>query len=392
MVYRWLRLAPFLTGAGVFLFWERVSAAELILALTVLGGLAFQVIKRRPWSPLWRERWVVALVATTGLSLLGYALSDLLNATAAADAWSGAARWGVMGVNTVGLLLLLAGDWDRLPLLVLGLALGKVVILYTLWEETRFLWKLGVAIPITLVVALVAGKMPRVLGAALMAGIGGVNLWLEYRSWGAVCFVTAGALLVPLLERKWRLVAFGFAFIGGSVLFAYSYIVAATGWTPNRAYASNTGRLSQLQTGTEMFFDSPLWGNGTRAFQNKYRERHNQISAKWSGRRSLAGAATAEPDDLSIHSQVLTALAEGGLLGASFFLVYGALLFFALRYTMLVDYPHRAVCCVLLVSGFFDYFMTPFSKTARFDIALTAAIAVLLVLAGRPRPRRPAAA
>ena len=105
-----------------------------------------------------------------------------------------------------------------------------------------------------------------------------------------------------------------------------------------------------------------------------------EIRAENAREAGVGGFGDDDGADMAIHSQVLVGLAEGGVLGGSFFLIYGVFLVLAL-YDMAVLRPWDRLTMVilfLLLSGLLNLLFTPFSGAARVDIAATVGILLYL--------------
>ena len=92
-----------------------------------------------------------------------------------------------------------------------------------------------------------------------------------------------------------------------------------------------------------------------------------------------------------MHSQVLVSLAEGGILGGCFFLLYGVTLLWAIGYCILQRPLDRLspVYLLTLASAFSNLLFSPFSGAHRVGIALAAGL--VLLLAQERRGSRPLA-
>ena len=94
----------------------------------------------------------------------------------------------------------------------------------------------------------------------------------------------------------------------------------------------------------------------------------------------VGGFADDDADGMAIHSQILVALAEGGVFGATFFFAYGVFLLWGLWFCI-TDAPWDWVVPVrifVLLIAFWNLLMSPFSGTHRVEIAM--AVALLLIL------------
>jgi O-antigen ligase len=95
---------------------------------------------------------------------------------------------------------------------------------------------------------------------------------------------------------------------------------------------------------------------------------------------TFKGYSDEEARQLSIHSQLLVALAEGGILGGAFFLGMGALLFKTMRSLVRYSAPCRAFLLYLVIAGCWNLLMSPFSGVARVEISLAICACLLMIL------------
>ena len=89
---------------------------------------------------------------------------------------------------------------------------------------------------------------------------------------------------------------------------------------------------------------------------------------------------TEDSEKMALHSQILVALAEGGIFGGAFFIVYGIALFRTLYKIVLFEKWHRLtpLCTLLLLLALWNLFCSPFSGAHRVYIAMTCGLMLLL--------------
>jgi O-antigen ligase len=142
--------------------------------------------------------------------------------------------------------------------------------------------------------------------------------------------------------------------------------------------SSNIERTSMIETAAESFISSPIVGQGTWYASSKmmrHIEQHRMdIDPKFHG------YSEEEAKTLTIHSQILTALAEAGILGGAFFIAYGALILKTIRTLTKYPVPHRAFVLYLLVDGLWNLCMSPFSGASRVSISLVVCASLLVIL------------
>jgi O-antigen ligase len=213
---------------------------------------------------------------------------------------------------------------------------------------------------------------------------------MDYRAYGGFCFLVGSLILVQALPRRVRpvilpiFVAFGMA----GILFVY---LRSQGDDQNRTNRSNLERSAMIQAAAEAFVQSPLIGHGSWFSNSRVMENFAAIRWQEAQIAHMGGFAEEDGDDMALHSQILVGLAEGGVLGGAFFIVYGLSLIWALLYCVLKQswQPSTPVYLFTLISALWHLFMSPFSGTHRVLIALAAAFVAVLqreARAGRAAP------
>ena len=137
-----------------------------------------------------------------------------------------------------------------------------------------------------------------------------------------------------------------------------------------------------IQAAWEGFLESPLIGNGS--WFSKSDVWDNFLMIRSQKERESGQGLGFDPhnfEGIAIHSQILTALAEGGILGGTFFLMYTVLIIAGLWF-MLTDATWHYLMplrLLILVLGLYGVFMDPFSGTARLSIGITVALSLVLL-------------
>lgn len=253
-------------------------------------------------------------------------------------------------------------------------------------------WKFGFGYPAT-IAAILAGS--RFFGwqggcAALLI-MGVVHSLMDYRSLGASGVLVCALLSLRMLKPSTRKAVL----IGGAItaLTVFPILSAKLGQqTEGRSNRSNIERLSMLQAAWEGFTNHPFIGNGSWFSKSDVVENFLLIRAE---RALLTGGAAGfnneDAGGLAIHSQILVGLAEGGIFGAAFFVVYGIGILWALWYC-LTDAPWHwliPISVFVLLTSFFDLLMSPFSGWVRINIATVAALILSLAAQAKSRSREP---
>ena len=183
----------------------------------------------------------------------------------------------------------------------------------------------------------------------------------------------------------------------GALLF-----IAQRSAVANRAHdlRSNISRVAMLKAAWHGIEAHPLIGNGSWLGRSGVIDDFLEIRYTTAQEEHLGGIGhevlTADEEQpYAIHSQILVALAEGGVLGGAFFLLYGVLLFLSIGYyaAFRAWSPYSALYLYLLLSAFFNLCMSPFSGVHRVYIATASALLLLIWNEyARDRARQPASA
>jgi hypothetical protein len=132
----------------------------------------------------------------------------------------------------------------------------------------------------------------------------------------------------------------------------------------------------------EAFEKSPLIGHGSWFSNSDVYDNFMLIRHEAAKESRVGGFAKANkaPGDEALHSQILVALAEGGLFGGAFFFVFGAGLLWALAYAVLVrPWTRLAPMQVLiLLLALWNLLFSPFSGAHRVYIAMACGLILLL--------------
>ncbi len=299
-----------------------------------------------------RGRLLVAPLPRTAIALglfwlVGQMLTDVIRATPFEDFARGWAKIGFFLVNFMAIYLLVVGSRRRIVLFVLGLVLGGFLTyqfdpgIYAVGDP----WKFGVGTSVTMLLILLAVMVQwrRSRHVLVAAGIvlfaSALNIYMGYRSFGGICFVTGAFMLLQgwMTQGGRRQIAIGpgqAIAVGITGLVAASLALAAyssmagsglLGSTAQAKYEMQTrgtfgvllaGRPSIL-TSAKAVMDSPIVGHGSWAKNRDYAVEHY---------RSLQ-LLDVPVDDTMLstllipsHSYVMGAWVEAGIMGAIFWL------------------------------------------------------------------------
>ncbi len=356
--------------------------AEWFLFIAVCGAIVIRFTRQRWPDGVANSRIFFGFIVLQTIGLIAYIASDLYRESASSDFLRGWARMIFVGVDLLGLATLIGASWRRLVLLKVGFLLGVATDamifgpLYGAW------WKFGFALPVTLLVLILVGNRGRWLGSAVAVGLGLLNFSLDYRSLGAECFIVAIAVHLPRFNAIGRFVAL--VTIVATAIYTMAGVFHEKSETTFAArHESDSERRAMVEAAASAFADSPFVGHGswfsnTRVVKN-IEDRQAEL------KEGFQGYTEEEQSVLTVHSQLLTALAEGGLFGASFFFGYAAMLVWALAYALRTERPQQLLVIFLLVEALWNLAMTPFSGPKRVEIAAAAILTLMLWQESRGR-------
>jgi O-antigen ligase len=179
------------------------------------------------------------------------------------------------------------------------------------------------------------------------------------------------------VPSSFRKVAIAFALITAAVTISTAYFFLDE-TAPTSHEGSNKERYAMVSVAADAFIASPLVGHGSwfsaTHLVRKIEDKRMKIEDGFGGYNEQEAAA------ISIHSQLLVSLAEGGFFGGLFFIVYGALVIWGLFYALHHERPQQALLLFTLIGAIWDLAMSPFSGPARVHIAAAAVVTLLLWL------------
>ncbi len=358
----------------------RVYLAEILLPIVAVAAAMTGRLQG-----LWRQREFRILMLALMAMLCGYVASDLVADTPQARYLRGWGRVMFVVTDFLSLAVIVAADRRNLRWFVLGLGIGGLAI-------TRFLdhlplmspfgWKFGYGPAAIFALAATAYAMPRVAAAGAFAFLGALSMYLDARSYSALCMLI-GALLWTSADRRGARkgaarnhlkLALG-AVVALAVVFLLLKLTEDS-WTEQRRAQSSVGRFVYIEIGARAILGSPLIGYGSWGRSREIAAVERQVFTESNNPRVRDGEATGEA--LSIHSQILQAWLEGGLGAGLFFLVYGWLLLGAARYAV-VNRTWDALSPMMIFisfNGLWHLVMSPFSAVHRVDIALACTVIV----------------
>jgi hypothetical protein len=371
-------LAGFLTPFTISLVGE-MPVGEIVL-MAVAAWAVLCVFLHRAWpGPLLGNKFLWTLLAAQLIGLGGYIFSDLYRHSFPHDMVRGWSRMVFLDIDLIAIAYLLDCAPRNFFVLQTGLCLGAVASALILGPLFGDMWKFGVGAPLTFLIlflASFAGAFPTMLAAA---AIGAVHFTFDYRSVGGLCLLMVVLTFLQVMPRRFRLWLAPLLLV--SAVGALVWIVGQKEGDV-RATRSDVERSSMAIAALEAFEESPLIGHGSW-FSNTDVYDNFMVIRHAAAKQAHVGGFTdpnKDPGAVAVHSQILVALAEGGLFGAAFFFVYGAGLFSALYNLVFVRRWHRLspFCLLVLLFALWDFFCSPFSGAQRVTISLSCGLILLL--------------
>jgi hypothetical protein len=352
---------------------------EVILIL-VFGWVTFHGVVTGSLPPeIPRTRLFRILLVCQAVAFAAYVFSDLYRHSSVHDMGRGWARMVFLAIDIVAVAYLLGCSPLNLLMFLAGQLMGDTLHSFAFGALYGDVWKFGIGVPITYLVLFLAALLGRPALVAAAFAMGGVHLVMDYRSFGGICFAVGIATLLTLFPRRTRtwlaIPAFLLAAIavGG---YAYKH------HGDHRATRSNVSRSAMLIAAYQGFMSSPIIGQGSWFSNSPVFDNFMQIRADAAKVAGVGGfpEANEDPGTVAFHSQILVALAEGGIFGATFFLAFGAALVVAIcKLTFTGDGGrYTGLYLLILISALFNWMLSPFSGAHRVYIAVACGLLVLL--------------
>lgn len=315
----------------------RLYAAEFIMLLC----LPLLLIDR---GPMLMEALPKAILTLAAAWFASQIVTDIVDATPYADYSRGWSRIFFFVTNFAVIYMVVYGNRRRLILFALGLAIGLLVasVRYPSEGLETNPWKSAYGMAITL--AIVASLQFRflhktpLLPVLIMFAVGGLNMYMGWRSMAGVCFLGAMYLIAQMVFGKkganvtpptnTRLVIISILGMGAIWLVLTAYEIAAMdgllGEDAKEKLIDQTssgegvllGGRHEILVSIQAIADSPILGHGSWARDRKYvdmlnamgRSADEQIEAAWFG------------DLIPTHSHLTGSWVEAGLMGGLFWI------------------------------------------------------------------------
>jgi hypothetical protein len=396
----WFRpsaVAAFLAGgltAYTISVGGEMPVGEIVLALVAAWVVVCAFVHQASPGPLLRRRYFWVLLAAQLVAFAGYVVSDLYRHSRPHDMARGWSRMVFLAIDIVAVTYLLGRSRRNFVAFVLGQCAGDLSNTVLFGPLFGDVWKFGVGAPLTFLLLWIAPLGGPWTAAAAATALGVVHLALGYRSLGGLCLV-AGALGVlqgtTRRSRPW-LAPLGVLAVAGVIGWVYAHARSDQG---ERVTRSDVERTAMLDAATAAIERSPLIGHGSWFSNSDVYDNFLLIRQQLAREAHVGGFwdPAEDPETTALHSQILVAVAEGGLFGGAFFFVFGAGLVRTLWRLVFCDRWHRLapLAILVLLSALWNLGFSPFSGAHRVYIALACGL-MLLHQSGRLAPAAPEAA
>lgn len=322
-------LAVFAVGAtsGLHLMQYAVTGLSVVCLLLIPAYLSM------------RHRGVDLLPVLLGVvGWISFLISALVNQVSLL--WPNILGPAAISLYLIGLTVLTGRRVDLIAWALAGIALGSTYfflshgIELTMTGSFLFLWKYGVAPPVTILLlfALVLAKVRWRVQAAVLIALGLSSLALNFRSHALVCLLAGSALLARAvfgerIKRGWQFAGvLGFGLLFGNAMPALARAGIFGPALQTKTLEQDTAHLPILLAGRteppmtiQAILEHPLlgWGSALRLTPDFY-ARAEHLALRWGYEASFPfeGYWRLPPNDYSFHSILLGSWAEGGLLAA----------------------------------------------------------------------------
>jgi hypothetical protein len=307
-------------------------------------------------------------------------MSDLYRQSSPHDMARGWARMVFLEVDVIAMAYLFVTDRLSFFFYLFAELAGEVARAVLIGSLFGDIWKFGFGVPVTFLVVGCACLAGPVVAMASLFLMGSVSLVLDFRSYGAICFLVAALTGLQQFNRQlrpWLIPMVALTLVASFFVYKQSQADNA-----HRATRSDVSRSSMLITASEAFLRSPLIGQGSWFSNTDVWENFLMIRRE-RARQAHVGGFPEENEGsgtVAFHSQILVALAEGGIFGASFFFVFGYLMV-RTYFDLCFNRPwERASPLFLLVltSSLCNLFLSPFSGAHRVYIAAACGLIFML--------------
>ena len=349
----------------------------VLLAFAGYAGVCL-LLNRRLSAPLVANRLFALFFGTQALALGGYFLADWYRESEPGDAFRGWARMIFLAVDILVLGLLFGRSVRVFGAYLVGVVLSASSLLVA---EPLFgdYWKFGYGYPLTVLVLLLGPAMGAPGAIVSAIGMGAAHYLMDYRSLALACWLVACLAILNQFSGRWRR---GLALTMGCLLVAAVPfgVEKFRSSDSSRHGRSNAERSAMIQAATEAIAASPFLGHGSWFSRTRVMDEFVEIRTENARLAGVGGFDETNGENMAIHSQILVSMAEGGVLGGAFFLVYGLALLRGLFVCAVVrewDYYSASFLLILVGAGMALCF-SPFSGSARVEIAAATGVVLML--------------
>jgi hypothetical protein len=366
---------------------------ELYLVEILLPVLALAILFFSGGWALLGERPFLTMTSFLFVMLVGYLISDLVVGSRPEQYLRGWGRLILVAVDFIAYYVILAKDRRLLWWLTLGMGIGGVTYLAAQGLPLTQ-WKIGYAEQTVLVVLALTCYLPGRFKALPIAALGPLSMWLDYRSFGAICLAISSYVWFISGKRGLPAVKLGtlakYLAAGVCLLVLINWLLVATSDKDSlqRRAQSNAGRQASIETALFAIERSPLIGFGSWSEDRELARMERKLGEKYAGDQASnqggGGGIGFQP-----HSQVLHAWVEGGILAAVFFFY---LFFQVVNLGPWIVFKRQPdllspILVYYLINTGWSILMSPFAGMERMQIGLGAAILVVSEI-DRRRNRR----
>jgi hypothetical protein len=376
-------LMSFLAGFfGVFTvsFVGEMPIGELVL-IAAAGWAVLCMVFNHTWpGPLLRSRFLWSLLTAQFIALGSYIFSDLYRHSFPLDMARGWSRMVFLAIDIIAIAYLFGCAPRNFLIFQFGQCLGAVASALILGPLFGDMWKFGVGYPLTFLIFFIAPFAGALATMTAAGAVGMVHFLMDFRSLGGICLLVGMLTFLQIMPRRFRLWLAPLMMI--AALGAVRWVSMQTQGNGVRATRSDVERSAMATAALEAFEQSPLIGQGSWFSHSDVYDNFMLIRHAAAKQAKVGGFAdpNKDPGAVAVHSQILVALAEGGLFGGAFFFVYGGGLLWTLCHLVFVCRWHRLTpfCTLLLLSALWDFFCSPFSGAQRISIATVCGLILLV--------------
>jgi O-antigen ligase len=354
-------------GIGKLYLGELILVAVAPIAAALLFGI------KGKYGQTARFLFIMMLI-----SLFGYVGSDFYRGTASHDYLRGWSRWIFTASSFASLAWLGSRNILYFLIFTIGWSAGMCVSPYLIGAAVSFkyVWKFYAAIPCCIMMHFVLRKYPASLTVLATIGFAGLSAALDYRTPALICAVIAGICVLAIRNR--RRLAKGkqasrsavisallliFTF-GATSYFAIQYVGEKYGYA-ERFKNSNARRMANIQIAYEAISRSPLLGYGSWPRDPEFARMRDRLAEKKIGGNVVRGDI--QKDLIITHSQVLQSWVEGGVLGLSFFAIFGLFMARAVLWQAYEGpyFEYTGIMVTIILFNCWHFFFSPFSAESR---------------------------